>query len=74
MTSYFSLFYLIALGHFFFYNNVVQKLELNKIHTTVPRQQYCVLTGENQNPIQQLQKPRKYEILKLTFNLAVFNK
>ena len=36
---------------FFFYNNVVQKLKLNKIHTTVSRQQYCVLTGENKNPI-----------------------
>ena len=35
-----------------FYNNDVQKLKLNKIHTTVPRQEYCVLTGENENPIQ----------------------
>ena len=29
-----------------------QKLKSTKIHTTVPRQQYCVLTGENKNPIQ----------------------
>ena len=36
----------------FFYNNVVQKLKLNKTHITVPRQQYCELTGENENPIQ----------------------
>ena len=38
--------------NFFFYSNVVQKLKLNKINTTVPRQQHCVLTGENKSPIQ----------------------
>ena len=37
---------------FFFYNNVVQKLKLCKIHITVPRQEYCVLTGEKKNPMQ----------------------
>ena len=35
---------------FFFYKNVVQKLKLNKIHTTVSRQQYCVLTAEIKIP------------------------
>ena len=41
-----------TLGDIFFYSNVVQKLKLNKIHVTVPRQQCCVLTGENKSPIQ----------------------
>ena len=36
-----------------------QKPKLNKIHIAVPRQQYCVLTRENKNPMQQLQKPSK---------------
>ena len=46
---------------FSFYSSVVKKLKLNKIHITVPWQQYCVLLGEeNKNPsYNSPQKPRK---------------
>ena len=46
LTTEFSLSFCI----FFFYKNVVQKLKLSKIHTTVSRQQYCVLTAEIKIP------------------------
>ena len=58
--------------HFFFYNNVVQKLKLNKIHITVTQQQYCVLTGKNYKSYTIVAKTKKIKNIKVNFEFNSF--
>ena len=59
---------------FFRQQCVVQKLKSNKIPITVPRQQYCVMTGENKKSyaVTVIAKTKKLKNIKVNFYFGSF--